>query len=277
MRSERAKEFFQQHSLATNTFYQTDGSTNQSVDASGWMPSVDATIAKQIAPYIQQLFPREHPIVHLDCGTGLGYLPKTLNELGFNSYGIEGASYLVNNSDTYIDPDGYHDALGPHPGILEKHDRILITDLCKPITDIRLNKTFHISTSFEVIEHINRKDQFQFWKNIAFLSDYHLCAIHIANDEHDHHCTINSPHTWQRIFNDLGIEWRILSDFPIKNWDCSVFFLLKMPQSISDKNVNFGYSQILPAIKSNLFRNNFIRRKYYRYKALGFKGLFTNL
>jgi hypothetical protein len=155
-------------------------------------------------------------------------------------------------------------------------EMILITDLCKEISDPRLKKAFDLTTSFEVIEHVDRRDQMTFWKNMTFLSDYHLCGIHIANEEHDHHCTINSPEVWDSIFTQLGFEWKRLNDFPTPEWDCSVFYLIKLPSAISPKKISFGSSQKLQSIKRLLLRNQKMADFYVSAKVIGWKGALQN-
>lgn len=268
-RSERIKSFFAEYSLAAGKFFQTDGNVNRSIDGSGWTPSVDETVANKLLPYLHGFFESTKIVTHLDCGTGLGYLPKILHGNGFESYGVEGAVYLANPSDTYIAPQGLHDALGPHRGMIVDKNRVLITDLCKTISDPRLKKAFDLTTSFEVIEHVHRDDQLIFWKNLAYLSNYHICAIHVSNEEHDHHCTINEPKEWERIFDDLGIKWKRLDNFPIKTWTCSAFYYLDMPNEISNTKVNFGKPQFFQQAKMNLMKNDRIRNFYFEYKEFG--------
>jgi hypothetical protein len=106
--------------------------------------------------------------------------------------------------------------------------RVCITDFTKEISDEDLKNAFDISTSFEVIEHIPRNLQNNFWKNVSFVSKYHLCSIHIMNEEHDKHKTITSKNRWLEYFTKTGIIIEDLqNEFPIRNiWNCSVFFLL---------------------------------------------------
>lgn len=268
-KSENIKSFFNEYCLASGKFFQTDGNVNRSIDGSGWTPSVDEKVATTLRPYLHSFFEDAKVVRHLDCGTGLGYLPKTLHGNGFESYGVEGAIYLATPSDTYVSPQGLHDALGPHQGMVADKTRILITDLCKPISDPRLKKAFDLTTSFEVIEHVHRDDQLNFWKNLTYLSNYHICAIHVSNEEHDHHCTINEPKEWERIFDDLGIKWKRLDDFPIKNWDCSAFYHLTLPNEITKTNVEFGKPQLFQQAKMQLMKNARIRNFYFEYKEVG--------
>jgi hypothetical protein len=272
-RKSSIESFFNEYSLAKKKFYQTDGKLNRSVDASGWMPSVNEEIANRILKYVKKLLPEKKELIHLDCGTGLGYLPKVMNsEPGFLSFGIEGSAYLTEPTTYSGKPTGLHEPLGPHNGMVAPKEKILITDLCKEITDVRLKKAFDLTTSFEVIEHVDRRDQMTFWKNMTYLSDYHLCGIHIANEEHDQHCTINPPEVWDHIFTELGMDWKRLNDFPTPEWDCSVFYLLKLPESLPNKRLSFGSPQKLQVIKRILLRNEKIADFYVSTKVIGWKS-----
>ena len=79
------------------------------------------------------------------------------------------------------------------------------------------------------------------WENIEYLSDFHLCSIHVANEEHREHCTIMRPSEWEDLFAKRGILYQRLGDYPISHdktrevfrestgvgWECSVMYLLR--------------------------------------------------
>lgn len=211
--------FFYDYSVELNKFYKTTGENNLSVDGSGILPSVDEEAAKEIKELIKILIPKEH-IFHLDIGAGVGWLQKTIEEdidRKIISFSFEGSAELI-----------------PHMVCNKKW--IAIVDMSLPFVDKRLFRRFDLTTSFEVIEHVHRDHQLQYWKNLAFLAKYHLCGIHVKNEEHPIHCTINSPEKWERIFADMGIKARRLNDFPVKKWDCSAFYFLELPEKINEIN-----------------------------------------
>jgi len=213
------KEFFDEYSINSNTTYLSSGANNISVDGSGVLPSIDSNNAHLIKPLIERYINKD-VITHLDLGAGCCWLSKTLDGYdNFNSYALEGSKYLI-------------------PHVVHDKSKIVIADLSKEFTDERLHNTFDITTSFELIEHVHRKHQLQFWKNLAYMSKYHLCSIHVKNEEHDLHCTINKPEVWERIFNELDIKFEVIEDFPIKNFDCSAFYFLTFPEKIT-KNSTF--------------------------------------
>ena len=98
-----------------------------------------------------------------------------------------------------------------------------------------MDKAFHITTSFEVIEHIPRSLQPAFWQNVIYLSDYHLCSIHTAGGQSKIHQTLMGQKTWTDYFEKNNIEYfnvgnEIKRDCNLRHWQSSIFFILKLPQ-----------------------------------------------
>lgn len=225
--------FFNEFSAAGGGFYNTDGRHNLSVDGSGVLPSVNVKEAQGIKRYLLKKFelPPSRKMRVLDVGAGAGYLQAALEkDETFEAYSFEGSSALL-----------------PH-AICDK-SKYVICDLSKKIDDIRLFKAFNLTTSFEVFEHIYRSDLKCFIENLAFLGDYHLCSIHVANEESYTHCTIIPLEQWIEFFSDLNIKSEVLGYYPCSldtnleemrsecslfHWNCSIFLLL------SFKNGNRG-------------------------------------
>jgi len=206
--------------------YGTDGSQNLSVDASGILPSVNESASVGIRKYIKTLFTVKHlkKLKVIDLGAGVGFLQKALDEDDFfEAYSFEGAEELLKN-------------------IVCNNKKVAVCDLSIPITDTRLHKAFNLSTSFEFLEHIHRDHQKPVWDNIEYISDFHLCSIHVANKEHRLHCTIMKPEEWENFFVKRNIWYQKLGEYPINpdvskeifrestglyGWDCSVMYLLR--------------------------------------------------
>lgn len=215
---ERIDSFFKEYNILDGKKY-TDGSHNQSVDGSGKLPSVNEKEAKQILKFLL----KNNPVFFyiLDVGAGLGYLQKYFSDiLHCNSF--EGSNSLS-------------------PFVVCDKSKYAIADLSKPFSDHRLYKAFDLSTSFEVFEHIHRDHLDQFITNLRFLSNYHFCSIHTANEEHDLHCTIMQLHEWCDLFNKHGIYYQILGtrdtglhtdnfhkEIGLDTWNCSIFLMLKL-------------------------------------------------
>lgn len=212
------EEFFKEYCIESHKSYLLSGNNNLSVDGTGIIPSINSSNAPLLKPLIEKYMPKDI-IHHMDLGGGMCWLSKILDEYdNFKSYAIEGSNSLI-------------------PHIVHNKSKVVIADLSKEFTDKRLYKAFDITTSFELIEHIHRTHQLQFWKNALYMSNYHLCSIHVKNEEHSAHCTINKPETWERIFNELDIQYEIINDFPL-NFDCSISYFLTFPEKIT-KNSNF--------------------------------------
>lgn len=239
-----AKRFFEENSFAsTAKGLNTNGKRNRSVDGSGWHPSVTPEVAKKIVAYAKTFF--DGPFLHLDIGTGLGYLPIEFRKSGIESYAVEGAADLLTPKTDYDPVTGIHEPMGPHPGTQLDRNYLLLADFSKKLVgNEKLKKLFDLSTSFEVIEHVHRKDQRQFWENLCETSKNHLCAIHVKNEEHELHCTIASPEVWEKNFDALGIRWKRLEDFPLRTeWDCSVFYFLEFPDKLKAAELDLGKSK----------------------------------
>ena len=204
-------QFFREYSVRAGKMYNSNGEFNLSIDGSGIIPSINESNVDLMYPLLKGYK------IQLDIGGGMCHLTKMLNEHGIEGYSFEGSAVLINR-------------------IVCDKNRVAIIDMSKKINDKRLNRYFDITTSFEVIEHIHRNYQLQFWKNLSYLSQYHLCSIHVMNEEYAEHCTINKPEIWERIFKDLGIKYQKITDFPIRYWECSAYYFLTLPKRI--KNVS---------------------------------------
>lgn len=208
----------------------SSGENNESVDGSGILSSVDKKIASNIAKYIYKkfyIFDLKFKPTLLDIGCGQGYLVKAFNQNNMIGYGFEGSKKLLNN---FVS------------------ENIYIYDLTKKINNENLYKAFNITTSFEVAEHVPPELQKNFWDNISYLSDYHICSIHKCPPSSNIHPTIWSDEEWQNFFkkNNIEVIEKISQEIfnkecvgypknkkyiPIKNirgnWPCSWFYILK--------------------------------------------------
>lgn len=211
------------------TLFNTNGSHDLSVDGTGRLPSVDAAAGVGIRDYIKTLFSvgDSGRLNVLDLGAGVGHLQKVLDEdRFFNAYSFEGSLELLDK-------------------VVCSKKRVSICHLSHAIQDERLCKAFHLTTSFEFLEHCHRSHQDVVWTNIRYLSDFHLCSIHVANREHKEHCTIMKPSEWEEFFERKNIWYQRLGDYPINSdraretfreatglygWDCSVMYLLRFGQ-----------------------------------------------
>jgi len=198
-------DFFEEYNCTKAVF--SGGELNKSVDGSGKNASIREREALGIVNYLLSVYPH-NPIRVLDCGAGLGHL-QTEFDLSdrIEGYSFEGYFQLAKRAK--CDPR-----------------RMVVCDLTIPITDDRLKKRFHISTSFEFLEHVPRADQETVWSNLAYLSDIHLCSIHIANEEHSVHPTIRSSKEWEAFFEKKGYahqSWQYIPE-ELAAFDCSIFY-----------------------------------------------------
>ena len=200
-----------------------DGSKNESIDGTGYDPTVTYDIAKNILKYIKSLFVVENKtkLRVLDVGAGIGYLQRLADlDPFFDMYSFEGCDNLLEL-------------------LVCNKNKFAICDIAKLITNKELEKAFHLTTSFEVIEHITRDSMNTFFDNMIYMSDYHLCSIHCANEENNEHKTIQQPQEWENYFISKNISFIKLGDYPVNknddifreetglhNWVCSAIYLL---------------------------------------------------
>jgi len=187
--------FFAENSILQKKF--TSGAHNLSVDGTGKDVSVGETVGRRISEYICEKFVTDDKLCVVDLGTGRAHLPNQMDKLGIDAYGFEGAGELVGQ------------------GVYNKN-KVACCDLSVPFTDERLNKAFHLSTSFELLEHIHRDHEDQFLKNLAYLSDYHLCSINVDGwpGVSSTHCNIKHPCCWGETFRKHGIECDFIGAAP---------------------------------------------------------------
>ena len=151
-----AESFFEENCMLKKNY--TSGKHNESVDGTGVKSSISDTIGCNIARYIKDKFVCNDQLKVIDVGTGVGHLVEQMNKAGIDGYGIEGSSSAAGQSAC-------------------NRNRLAVCDLSIPLNDERLKKAFHLSTSFELFEHIHRIHEDTFLRNLAYLSDYHLCSI----------------------------------------------------------------------------------------------------
>jgi 2-polyprenyl-3-methyl-5-hydroxy-6-metoxy-1,4-benzoquinol methylase len=216
---DKIKLFFEENNI-TKKLYST-GNNNESIDGSGVLPSVDKNNSIYIINYIIKLLNKSNINV-LDVGSGVGYLTYASQYVdNFNCYSFEGSSNLIQH-------------------VICDKERYAIVDLSTKFDNELLYKKFDITTSFEVLEHVHRKHQDIFWENLKYLSNKHLCSIHLANEEHEEHCTIQNLDTWLNYLKDKG-NVTVLGLYPqnldtelhtfrkecnLMHWDCSIFLLI---------------------------------------------------
>jgi hypothetical protein len=219
-----ADGFFLYFNASTHKYVNTDGSKNLSVDGTGILPSVDENASRQILSFIKEVFITggRFPLRLLDIGAGVGHLQRTADaDAFFNAYSFEGCAGLINSF------------------VCDK-SRIAVCDMAKPGLPVGLKGAFHLTTSFEVLEHVHRSEMDTFFENLESVSDYHLCSIHCANQTDAQHCTIQAPSVWEDYFINRGISFVKLGNFPVTkndndfrdftglhNWDCSAMYLLR--------------------------------------------------
>ena len=193
--------------------YITSGEHTESVDGSGWNPSINESNVEKIFGYIksQMDYVDWNQAKVLDVGTGLGYFTRHLNSLGIPCLGAEGAVELYEK------------------GVDQNHT--VIWDLSKEI-DFEVEKIFDVSFSFEVVEHVAPHHQRTFWENVAKLSKYHFCSIHVENGVNEYHKCMMNLNAWVEYFNMMNFKIKniIPRDTWIKEvvpWECSEFFILE--------------------------------------------------
>lgn len=183
--------FFSENSFLQK--YYNSGKDNLSVDGTGVDPSVDEKIADSISKYIKKKFKCEKELTVLDIGTGLGHMVNGLNNNGIKGFGVEGS-------------------IRPASRSVCPKDKIVLLDMSANLEDERLNKCSNLTTSFELIEHIHRDHEDQFFKNLAYLSDFHLCSINMDEwpGETSNHCNIKHLCCWLEYFRKHGIACEML-------------------------------------------------------------------
>jgi hypothetical protein len=215
--------FFTEFSIGNNKLY-SSGKKNESIDGTGVLPSVDVKNSVSLINYIKKNYPHVNNI--LDVGAGQGYLNKAADDLksslGINCYSIEGCSDLI-------------------PHVKCDRNKYAIVDFSTKFEDERLKKKFDLTTSFEVLEHVHRKHQDIFWENLSYVSNEHLCSIHVANQQDHQHCCIAPLGKWLEYLCPKG-KITILGKHPktsddencnfrretgLYNWDCSIMLHIK--------------------------------------------------
>ena len=138
----KIKLFFDKYSIAGNILF-SSGDKNLSVDGTGILPSVGEKEGKNILLYIKKFYPECKNI--LDVGSGVGHITKCSDDIpGINCFSFEGCKDLI-------------------PNVVCDKNKYAIVDLSKPLDNIDLYKAFDMTTSFEVLEHVHRNHQDQFW------------------------------------------------------------------------------------------------------------------
>lgn len=186
--------WFGYHALDKKDY--TSGEHNSSVDGTGKDVSVGEGVGDKLAQYIKTKFTGPEKLKVLDVGTGRGYMVNGLIKNGIIGYGIEGSKSVA------------HQAVCPK-------NRIAVVDLSINLRGT-LHKAFHLTTSFEVLEHVHRKDEDVFLRNLASLSDYHLCSVHMAGwpGVTAEHCNIKHECCWLELFRKYNIKADVLGRAP---------------------------------------------------------------
>ena len=209
-----AKEFFSQHAEGGARY--SSGANTKSIDGTGINESAGAEASEKIVRYIDKKFNKKMCV--LDAGAGKGNIQKYLSVAGHEAYSMEGSALLVNH-------------------IVCDKSKYAIVDLCQPIQDARLHKAFHLSTSFELIEHIHPEEEEAFWTNLIYMSYFHLCSIHgdgsvrdVAGEiligpdpEANIHCNLKTQEMWKEYFASRGIKYEILGFYPKRSLDKEEF------------------------------------------------------
>lgn len=174
-----------------------DGQHGLSVDGTGKDVSVGESVGNALGNYVKAKFLYDENIRVIDIGTGRGYMVNGLINAGLDGYGVEGSASVAN---TCVCPK----------------DKIAVIDLSKPIGDKLGEKSFHLTTSFEVLEHVHRRHEDVFIMNLAKLADYHLCSIHMAGwpGVTAEHCNIKHECCWLEVFRKYNIKCDVIGRAP---------------------------------------------------------------
>lgn len=165
------------------------------IDGTGINPSVTEEIAEKLLNYILS---KEGKKSIIDLGTGVGNLVKVGKSKDIDILGVEGSSI---------------------PKVVQVIECNFF-DLDIPKRDI--------STSFEVIEHIEECNQDRFWNLVKKISNVHYCSIHVGRPyPGDGHVFIRDRFWWENYFTYKGISFKYLDDFPINTWALSLFYRLE--------------------------------------------------
>lgn len=193
-------------------------------DGTGINPSVTPENAPRLVNFIINNHPlmkpwigkvRVNPFTVVDVGCGLGHLVNEFNTRGlYKAVGYEGNRDLASKAVT--------DSV--------KHVVIGVDEI---------EEVYDLSTSFEVIEHIEQYQQVAFWAAIKKLAPYHFCSIHVKNQEDHFHQTIRSEDWWVNYIEKIGgkvTEFQRAvaypSDYPFHKdtniaWECSFICLIE--------------------------------------------------
>lgn len=188
MSIEKIESFFSQNSVAAGNY--SAPAHTKSIDGTGKDVSVGKNVGDQLVKYIIKKF---NPSTVLDIGTGKGHMVNSLRDHDICGFGIEGSSSLV-------------------PMCVCDKNNYAILDITKSINDERLHKAFDLTTSFEMFEHIHRSHEDQLLKNLAFLSDWHFCSIHMDGwpGVAVEHCNIKHECCWMELFRKHNIKCEVL-------------------------------------------------------------------
>lgn len=177
--------------------HKIDGAHGLSVDGTGKDVSVSTNVAQAMAKYIVEKFETNEKMRVLDVGTGRGHMVKALLDRNVEAFGIEGSSNVAPDSSV-------------------PKDRIACIDLSKPIGDRIPHKSFNLTTSFEVMEHVHRKQEDIFLANLAHMADFHLCSIHMDGwpGVTPEHCNIKHECCWLELFRKYDIGCQVIGRAP---------------------------------------------------------------
>lgn len=130
---------------------------------------------------------------HCDIGASIAKLSNKLLEVGIDSYAIDGHDYGIR----------YNNILIP----LEKYAvcNMSTTD----ISDLDLEKSFELTTAFEITEHIPEDEIDLFYKNCSYMSKMHLCSVHWGGDSnstnpHHNHYNVKPTSWWINFLSKYG-------------------------------------------------------------------------
>jgi 2-polyprenyl-3-methyl-5-hydroxy-6-metoxy-1,4-benzoquinol methylase len=189
------------------TMHVTDGSRNASVDGSGELPSMRKEFAVHTLAYIGRTF--GHAAWVCDLGAGLGVLAAEAQRAGLTLRvdSLEGCGELAKKL--------------PAPAI--------VWDLTQDVPFPQdLEDGYDLTTSFELLEHIETDKIDRVLRVITRLAPHHLGSIHVKNEESHFHQTIRPKGWWNALFDAHGWEVDWLTEQEVVGsdgiWDCSVFF-----------------------------------------------------